>query len=40
MSPLIVHASSKVQSQVPRRVIHIEYAGCMSFDAGLELAIA
>lgn len=39
MSPLIVHASSKTLSQVPRRVIHIEYAACMSFDGGLELAI-
>ena len=39
MSPLIVHASSKSQSQIPRRVIHIEYAACMRFDAGLELAI-
>lgn len=39
MSPLIVHASSKTQSQVPRRVIHIEYAACMSFDPDLQLAI-
>ncbi len=39
MSPLIVHASSKTQSQVPRRVIHIEYAAYMSFDSGLQLAI-
>lgn len=40
MSPLIVHASSKSHSQIPRRVIHIEYAGSLSVDAGLELAIA
>ena len=39
MSPLVVHASSKTQSPVPRRVIHIEYAACTSFDEGLELAI-
>jgi len=39
MSPLIVHASSKAQSNRPRRVIHIEYAACRSFDGGLELAI-
>jgi len=39
MRPLIVHASSKSHSQVPRRVVHIEYAGCRSFAAGLELAI-
>jgi len=39
MSPLIVHASSKAQSDRPRRVIHIEYAACRCFDGGLELAI-
>ena len=39
MRPLIVHASSKSHSQIPRRVVHIEYAGCRSFPAGLELAI-
>lgn len=39
MRPLIVHASSKSRSQVPRRVVHIEYAGCGSFAPGLELAI-
>ena len=39
MRPLIVHASSKSHSQIPRRVIHIEYAACRSFGAGLELAI-
>lgn len=38
MSPLIVHGSSKTQSQVPRRVIHIEYAACGSFDPDLQLA--
>jgi len=39
MRPLIVHASSKSQSQVPRRVVHIEYAACSNFAAGLDLAI-
>ena len=39
MRPLIVHAPSKSHSQIPRRVIHIEYAACRSFGAGLELAI-
>jgi len=39
MRPLIVHASSKSHSQIPRRVVHIEYAACTSFSAGLELAI-
>lgn len=37
ISPLIVHASSKAQSNHPRRVIHIEYTACRSFDGGLEL---
>ena len=38
MRPLIVHASSKAQSKMPWRVLHIEYARP---DAdGLELAIA
>lgn len=39
MRPLIVHASSKSHSQIPRRVVHIEYAACRSFSAGPELAI-
>jgi ectoine hydroxylase-related dioxygenase (phytanoyl-CoA dioxygenase family) len=39
MSPLIVHASSKTKSQVPRRVIHIEYSASTRFDGSLELAI-
>jgi len=39
MRPLIVHASSKSHSDCPRRVIHIEYAACRSFDDGLELAM-
>jgi Phytanoyl-CoA dioxygenase (PhyH) len=39
MRPLVVHASSKSQSPVPRRVVHIEYAACRSLAAGLELAI-
>jgi len=39
MRPLIVHASSKSRSQAPRRIVHIEYAGCRSFTSGIELAI-
>ena len=39
MRPLIVHASSKSHSQVPRRVVHIEYSACKTFNAGLDLAI-
>ena len=37
---LIVHASSKVQNEKPRRVLHIEYAGPGVLSDGLELAIA
>jgi hypothetical protein len=39
MRPLIVHASSKVESDRPRRVLHIEYADALVFD-GIELAVA
>jgi ectoine hydroxylase-related dioxygenase (phytanoyl-CoA dioxygenase family) len=40
MRPLIVHASSKSQSEAPRRVLHIEYAASLSLGDGLELAVA
>lgn len=40
MRPLIVHASSKSQSEAPRRVLHIEYASSMNVADGLKLAIA
>jgi ectoine hydroxylase-related dioxygenase (phytanoyl-CoA dioxygenase family) len=40
MRPLIVHASSKSQSEAPRRVLHIEYAASLGTADGLELAIA
>lgn len=40
MRPLIVHASSKSQSEAPRRVLHIEYANSMNVADGLKLAIA
>ena len=40
MRPLLVHASSKSQSEMARRVLHIEYATSMTFAEGLELAIA
>jgi len=39
MRPLLVHASSKSQSDIPRRVLHIEYAASDSIAAPLELAI-
>lgn len=40
MRPLIVHASSKSQAAMPRRVLHIEYAASESIAAPLQLAIA
>lgn len=40
MRPLIVHASSKVQNEMPRRVLHIEYSTPDALSDGLEFAIA
>jgi len=40
MRPLLVHASSKSQSETPRRVLHIEYAATDSIADPLRLAIA
>jgi ectoine hydroxylase-related dioxygenase (phytanoyl-CoA dioxygenase family) len=40
MRPLIVHASSKSQTEAPRRVLHIEYASSMNIADGLKLVIA
>jgi ectoine hydroxylase-related dioxygenase (phytanoyl-CoA dioxygenase family) len=40
MRPLLVHASSKSQSQLARRVLHIEYAASVKIADGLELATA
>ena len=40
MRPLVVHASSKSQSDAPRRVLHIEYAVSYAIADGLELAVA
>jgi hypothetical protein len=37
MRPLIVHASSKSQSLVPRRVLHIEYGASWTTEDGMEL---
>ena len=39
MRPLLVHASSKAESNRRRRVLHIEYADSLDIGAGLELAI-
>jgi hypothetical protein len=38
MRPLIVHASSKSRSTIPRRVLHIEYAVSAKLAEGRELA--
>jgi ectoine hydroxylase-related dioxygenase (phytanoyl-CoA dioxygenase family) len=40
MRPLLVHASSKSQTDLPRRVLHIEYGASESIASPLELAIA
>jgi ectoine hydroxylase-related dioxygenase (phytanoyl-CoA dioxygenase family) len=40
MRPLLVHASSKAETDRPRRVLHIEYADSLDLGLGLELAIA
>jgi ectoine hydroxylase-related dioxygenase (phytanoyl-CoA dioxygenase family) len=40
MRPMIIHASSKSCSAMPRRVLHIEYAVSASVADGLELALA
>jgi hypothetical protein len=40
MRPLILHASSKAESDRRRRVLHIEYAESLEMAGGLELVIA
>jgi hypothetical protein len=40
MKPLVVHSSSKSQSDCARRVLHIEYAANTAMAGGLELAVA
>ena len=39
MRPLVVHASSKVRDDQPRRVLHIEFATAVRLGAGFELAV-
>ena len=39
MRPLVIHASSKSQTENPRRVLHIEYAESTNIDANAQLAI-
>jgi ectoine hydroxylase-related dioxygenase (phytanoyl-CoA dioxygenase family) len=40
MRPLVIHASSKSLVDLPRRVLHIEYAASAAPATGLRLAIA
>jgi ectoine hydroxylase-related dioxygenase (phytanoyl-CoA dioxygenase family) len=40
MRPLLLHASSKAETDRPRRVLHIEYADSFRMRDSLELAIA
>jgi hypothetical protein len=40
MRPLLVHASSKAETDQRRRVLHIEYADALTLGDGLELAVA
>ena len=40
MRPLLIHASSKVKRDLPRRVIHIEYADRLDLAPGVQLAVA
>lgn len=40
MRPLILHASSKSLTDLPRRVLHIEYAESLDLAPGIRLAIA
>jgi ectoine hydroxylase-related dioxygenase (phytanoyl-CoA dioxygenase family) len=40
MRPLTIHASSKIVNDLPRRVLHIEFAPSWTFRAGIELGLA
>jgi hypothetical protein len=40
MSPLVIHASSKVRGGAPRRVLHIEYARSLDLAPGVQLALS
>ena len=40
MRPLILHASSKAETDQPRRVLHIEYADSLEVGDGLRIATA
>jgi ectoine hydroxylase-related dioxygenase (phytanoyl-CoA dioxygenase family) len=40
MSPLLIHSSSKCSDDLPRRVLHIEYATDLEIANGIRLAVA
>lgn len=40
MSPLLLHASSKLKSDLPRRVLHIEYAESLQLEDGVKLCVS
>ena len=40
MRPLLLHASSKVRIDLPRRVLHIEYADSLELSSNAHLALA
>ena len=40
MRPLILHASSKAETDHPRRVLHIEYVDSLDVGEGLRIAVA
>jgi ectoine hydroxylase-related dioxygenase (phytanoyl-CoA dioxygenase family) len=40
MRPLLIHSSSKAKTDLPRRVLHIEYATSMDLPDGIRLATA
>jgi ectoine hydroxylase-related dioxygenase (phytanoyl-CoA dioxygenase family) len=40
MRPLLIHSSSKAQTDAPRRVLHIEYSDSLDLKPGLRLAVA
>ena len=40
MRPLILHASSKAETNQPRRVLHIKYADALDIEGGRRIATA
>lgn len=40
MQPLLIHASSKANTDAPRRVLHLEYADSLELASNIRLAIA